>query len=261
MTIISKLTDFTDTEEWDGFHEVIECKRALSPSKLPGIDYALNPYGGCEHGCVYCYAPELTRSDWDSWRMVKVKVNIAARLARELPNIHGVIGIGTTTDPYQAAESRFMLTRACLGKLRESGKRIHLHTKSNLILRDIDLLKQLEGDIAVTITTLDDRISKRTEPGAPLPMERLDALSRLSEEGLNTYALVGPVLDHMNGNELEFAKAVAETGTKRMFLDSLNPRPLLMERMERIGMKGSADALERIREHAESFGLEVYDVF
>lgn len=259
--ITSRLSDFTDEERWDGPHEVIECKRALSPSKLPDIDYALNPYGGCEHGCVYCYAPELTHTEWKDWRVVKVKSNIASRLQKELPNITGVVGIGTTTDPYQAAESRFLLTRACLGKLRERNITIHLHTKSDLILRDIDILKQLKGDIAVTITSLEDRISKRIEPGAPMPEKRLEALRQLTEAGLNTYALVGPVLDILDGNEERFVEAIASTGTKRIFIDRLNRRPLLSERISRSNVKGSEPALENIRTLGTRAGLDVKDVF
>lgn len=259
--ISSKLWDFTDEEVWNGPHEIAECKRALSPSKLPGIDYALNPYGGCEHGCVYCYAPELTHSEWDTWRIVKVKTNTASRLAKELPNIEGVVGIGTTTDPYQQAESRFMLTRACLAKLKERNMRIHLHTKSDLVLRDLDILKQLKGDVAVTITSIDDRISKRIEPGAPLPERRLGALKELTDAGLDTYALVGPVLDVLEGSEREFAEAVASTGTKRMYIDRLNQRPLLNIRMDKISIGGSLRALEIIRKHSIDLGLVVKDVF
>ena len=77
--------------------ETVKCKRALSPSGLPGIDYALNPYGGCEHGCVYCYGPEVTHTEFGQWRIVKVRSNIAERLAKEVRNIDGTVGVGTVT--------------------------------------------------------------------------------------------------------------------------------------------------------------------
>ncbi|MDR2846379.1 MAG: radical SAM protein, partial [Candidatus Methanoplasma sp.] len=112
------LIEFTDKEEWDGYYQVVECKRALSPSGLPEIDYALNPYGGCEHGCVYCYAPEVLHTEWKDWRVVKVRTNIADRLAKELVGLSGTVGIGTVTDPYQYAEKRFLLTRSCLEVLK-----------------------------------------------------------------------------------------------------------------------------------------------
>ena len=240
---------------------MIECKRAISPSKLPGIDYALNPYGGCSHGCLYCYAPELTHADWGKWNIVKVKTNIVERMGKEIRNVHGVVGVGTVTDPYQPAELRFELTRTCMRILKDKGMRVHVHTKSDIILRDLDILAGMEGDFAVTITSLDPEVSKIIEPGAPIPEKRLNTLKELTEAGLDTYALVGPVLDILDGKEKEFVDAIVSTGTKRMYLDKLNERPLLAERMNGIGIKGSRTVLERIRNMATAGGLKVYDVF
>ena len=261
MRIISDLYEFLGEDRWDSPHTVVECRRALSPSSLPGIDYALNPYGGCEHGCIYCYAPEVTHTPWAEWRTVKVKTNIASRLSKELPNIDGTIGIGTVTDPYQAAESRFELTRTCLRKLKADDFRVHVHTKSDLILRDLDLIKGMRGDFAITITTMDERVSKRTEPGAPLPGRRLAALKELTEAGADTYALVGPVLNTLEGKEDDFAEAVASTGVRRMYIDRLNERPVLGQRLNAMGLSGSRISLERIRATAGKMGIKVFDVF
>jgi DNA repair photolyase len=239
----------------------MEAKRALSPSGLPGIDYALNPYGGCEHGCVYCYAPEVLHTDWKDWRVVKVRSNIPDRLSKELSGLDGTIGIGTVTDPYQYAEKRFKLTQKCLLILKERDFRIHLHTKSDLVLRDIDLLASMRGEVGITITGIDDKHSKITEPGAPLPAKRLDALTQLTARGIDTYALIGPVLNHLEGNEKDFVNAVASTGVKRVFIDSLNPRPLLTERLNRMNIHGSEESKEKIRELATGSGLIVKDVF
>lgn len=133
-----------DQDAWDGVFEMTGCRRALSPSKLPGMDYALNPYGGCEHGCVYCYAPEVTHQPWDRWRVVRVKWDIADRLRKEVRGLGGTVGIGTVTDPYQGAEARFHLTRDCLTVLRSAGMGVHIHTKSPLLLRDIDMILSME---------------------------------------------------------------------------------------------------------------------
>ncbi len=253
--------DFTSEEEWDGVYEAVKCRRALSPSKLPDMDYALNPYGGCEHGCVYCYAPEVTHTEWKEWRIVRVKINIADRLAKELGNIRGVIGIGTVTDPYQYAEKRFTLTRQCLKVLKNNEMKIHVHTKSDLILRDLDLISSMESEVGVTLTTLDNRISHITEPGAPLPEKRLNALKELTSAGVNTYALVGPVLSTLEGKEEDFVNAIISTGTGHVSLDRLNLRPNMAERLNRMGIKGSDRALEKIRRLSEDAGLEVSDVF
>lgn len=241
--------------------ETVKCKRALSPSGLPGIDYALNPYGGCEHGCVYCYGPEVTHTDIREWRIVRVRSNIADRLAKEVPNIEGTVGIGTVTDPYQYAEKRFMLTSQCLEVLGSAGLRIHVHTKSDLILRDLDIISGMKGEVGITVTTIDEKVSHITEPGAPLPARRLGALKELTSAGVDTYALVGPVLMYLEGKEEEFVEAVASTGVRRMCIDRLNLRPLLSQRLERMGVKGSAPALEKIRRLAGDSGMEVTDVF
>jgi DNA repair photolyase len=253
--------DFTEGEGWNGKYEIIQCKKALSPSKLPGIDHALNPYGGCEHACLYCYAPELTYNEWKNWRTVRVRMGIESRLGKELASVKGTIGIGTTTDPYQPAEKRFELTKKCLIKLKEKDFRIHLHTKSDLILRDIEILKDMNGEVAVTITSIDDEISKLVEPGAPLPARRIDALTKLTDAGIDTYALVGPILTILEGHEEEFVNAIVSTGTKIMYLDTLNDRPLLTKRMEFVGIKGSVKAKEKIRSSARSNGIKVFDVF
>lgn len=174
-----------DESLWNGPFERVRCSRALSPSGLPGIDYALNPYGGCEHGCVYCYAPEVTHQPWDGWRVVRVKYDIPERLQKELPGLSGTVGIGTVTDPYQGAEARFRLTRRCLDVLRGRGFPVRIHTKSPLILRDLDILGDIRPHVEITVTGIDRRSSLITEPGAPLPEERLKALRELVDAGID----------------------------------------------------------------------------
>ncbi|MDD2532237.1 MAG: radical SAM protein [Candidatus Methanomethylophilaceae archaeon] len=239
----------------------MECRRALSPSKLPDMDYALNPYSGCAHGCVYCYAPEVTHSEWEGWRIPKAKMNIARRLSLELPNIKGIIGIGTVTDPYQPVESELGLTLQCLRVLKERDIRIHMHTKSDLILRDIDLLSEMECTVGITITGIEERESKMTEPGAPMPSRRLEAIAELADAGIDVYALVGPVLNHLEGREGAFVDAVVGTGVKLIYIDSLNPRPFLSERLARMRFSSSPSAERRIKELAEAAGVEVRPVF
>jgi DNA repair photolyase len=258
---ITDLIEFQEREEWDGLYRITECKRALSPSGLPGIDYALNPYGGCEHGCVYCYAPEVLHTEWKDWRVVKVRTNITDRLAKELVGLSGTVGIGTVTDPYQYAEKRFLLTKNCLEILKAKDFRVHIHTKSDLILRDTELIASMKGEVGITITTLDDKRSKITEPGAPLPDKRLNTLKKLTDAGIDTYALVGPVLDHLEGHEKELVDAITATGTKRMSIDSLNGRPQLSERLSRMNIHGSDRAKEKIRSYAMNAGIRVEDVF
>ena len=257
----TRLPEFQNRDRWDGVYETVTCRRALSPSGLPGIDYALNPYGGCEHGCVYCYAPEVTHSPWDTWRVVRVRVNRADRLAAELPGLSGTVGIGTVTDPYQGAEARFMLTRRCLEVLSARRFPVHVHTKSDLVLRDTDLLSGMKCIVGVTVTGLDERGSKILEPGAPMPEARLRAIKRLSDAGIRVYALIGPVLDRLEGQEEEFCDAVAAAGAKEAVLDRLNPRTELSARLARMGVSGSPAALGKIRDGLEARGISVSDAF
>ena len=242
-------------------YEMVECTRALSPSGLPGLDYALNPYTGCEHGCIYCYAPGVTHTDLGSWRVVRVKRNIPERLARELPSVEGVIGLGTVTDPYQYAERKFRLTQMCLEVLRARGRRVHIHTKSDLILRDIDILGDMDSRVGVTITNIDDRVSKMTEPGAPLPGARLSALKGLVDAGIDCYALIAPVMSSLDGRERELLEAICDTGVRSVFHDPLNLRNVDPTRLERMGIGQSSVARRRIGEIGRELGLDVSDSF
>lgn len=256
------LLDFTDTHgDWDGPFEIVECRRALSPSGLPEMDYALNPYLGCEHGCMYCYGPGTTHTDPSSWRVVRVKQNIPARLAKELPGIEGIVGIGTVTDPYQYAERRFQLTRMCLEVLSARGFRIHLHTKSDLITRDLDILRGMEGVVGVTVTTVDDRVSRITEPGAPLPEARLRVLKELVDEGIDAYALVAPVMSTLEGSVDGLVEAISSTGVGVVYYNSLNMHNVSSVRMDRMGISRSSAAEAELVRIGRSRGLDVREVF
>ncbi len=225
------------------------------------MDYALNPYSGCEHGCIYCYGPGTTHSDPSTWRVVRVKRNIADRLAKELPAVEGIIGIGTVTDPYQMAESRFMLTQRCLEILRSKDREIHLHTKSELITRDADLLSDIRGVVGITMTTLDDRISRMTEPGASLPGARLKAMETLVSAGVNVYALIAPVMSTLDGHERELLEAIRDTGVRIVYHNPLNMHNVDPSRMDRMGIGPSHIAETRLSDIGMDLGMDVRDVF
>ena len=121
----------------------IEAKTALSPSNLPGLDLTLNPYRGCEHNCVYCYAPYLFRMARDEWSKVGAKLDLPRLIAKEALKKPGVIGLSTATDPYQPIEAELGLTRRCLQELVKAKAKVSVLTKSDLVLRDVDLLCRL----------------------------------------------------------------------------------------------------------------------
>ncbi len=161
--------------------------------------YALNPYRGCIHGCLYCYARSLTREvDPRKWgKVVIVKVNIADVLRREIRSIKpSKIFIGTITDPYQPIEAIYRLTRKVLGIVLRNNVRVSVQTKNSLILRDLDILLNNRNlvDVGITITTLDNRVSRKYEPMASPPEARIKALRILSSIGIKTWIFVGPII-------------------------------------------------------------------
>ena len=257
MTAGTRLTDFSEeAAEWDGEFEIVQCRRALSPTNIFGLKYVLNPYGGCSHGCLYCFAPSYTHSDPATWRVVRVRSNIVDRLSRELPGTEGPVGVGSATDAYQYAESRFLLTRRCLEVLRDHGRETHILTKSDLVTRDIPLLRDMDCTVGITITGLDERISKMVEPGAPLPPARLDALRRPTDEGIRTFAMVSPVMSPIRGHEAELADAIADTGTACFMTSSLSVSQGDGPRMARMGISQSDSAEVELADQLAARGLK-----
>lgn len=207
----------------------IECKTALSPSRLPGYDYALNPYKGCAHGCKYCYVPNILRIPRMEWgEFVEVRRNIPKILANELKNKkRGVIGISTTTDPYQPLEKNYKLTRYCLEQMVRHDFPVSILTKSPLIMRDIDLLLRLsEVEVGFTITTYNDSERKLLEPGAPSIDSRITALEKCSKKGIPTYAFIGPLYPTMDEDEMnKLVGKIKDSGTSKIMADRLNLKP------------------------------------
>jgi len=153
--------------------EYVKVKRALSKSSLPDLNYAFNPYIGCMHGCVYCYGRCFTKDKEasDNWgEVIKIKENILQLLKREVKRKKiGVVGISTITDPYQPIEEKEMITRRALEILSSAKFYISIQTKSDLVLRDLDLIKGDRFDVGVTITTLNDKTARLIEPRASPP--------------------------------------------------------------------------------------------
>lgn len=175
----------------------IRAKTILSRSMV--ADYAVNPYVGCQHDCVYCYAQYMKRftghrEEWGAF--VDVKVNAAELLAKEvLKKRPGKVWISGVCDAYQPIERRYRLTRQCLEVLVEADWPVTVQTKAPLVLRDLDILKRFaHAEVGFTITTADERMRKIFEPGAPPVAKRIEALQQLHAEGIRTFAMIAPVL-------------------------------------------------------------------
>ncbi len=180
----------------------IKAKSILSKSQV--YDYALNPYIGCQHGCVYCYAKFMKRftGHRERWgEFVDVKINAPELLVHEVKRKKvGRVWISGVCDPYQPLEKKYMLTKRCLVILVENGWPFTVQTKSSLVLRDIDILKRSNDvEVGFTITTADEKIRKIFEPGAPPSEKRIEALAKLHSEGIKTFAMVAPILPGAEG--------------------------------------------------------------
>lgn len=175
----------------------VYAKSVLSKSKV--LDYVVNPYIGCEHGCTYCYARYVKRftGHTEPWgEFVDVKINAPTLLQRETRlKKAGRVWVSGLCDPYQPLERRYNLTRKCLEILLKRGWPVTIQTKSPLVLRDIDLLKGCGNvEVTLTITTADERIRQIFEPKAPSIRERLEVLEKLHSAGVKTCVMIAPLL-------------------------------------------------------------------
>jgi DNA repair photolyase len=180
----------------------IRAKSILSKSQV--YDYALNPYIGCQHACVYCYAKFMKRFTGHSERwgdFVDVKINSPELLDRELKKKGiGRVWISGVCDPYQPLERKYLLTKRCLDILVESSWPFTIQTKSALVLRDMEILKRSrDAEVGFTITTTDEEMRKIFEQGAPPVHERIDALAKLRSGGIRTFAMIAPILPGAEG--------------------------------------------------------------
>lgn len=209
------------------------CRSALNRSRIPGIDYCLNPYTGCSHGCIYCYASCMARfnSRGEKWgSIVQVKTNFEAVLASQLKRPKkGTVMLASVTDAYQAIEKKYGLTQSCLQLLRESGLAVSILTKSDLVLRDTGLLKAMPAAaVGFTITTLDEKLARMLEPGAPSPARRLAALESLARAGIKTWVFVAPVIPGLTDapeNLAAITKTAGNAGALEVDFDPLNFYP------------------------------------
>lgn len=204
-------------------------RRIITRNDSPDIsfDRSVNPYRGCEHGCVYCFArpthaymglsPGL---DFES--KLFVKEGAAELLERELSAAGyqpRTIAMGTNTDPYQPIERRFRLTRSILEVLSRANHPVGIVTKSSLIERDLDILAPMAArglvKVAMSVTTLDPALARRMEPRATTPERRIAAIEALTKAGVPTAVMVAPIIPAINDSEIEAILARAHAAGAR----------------------------------------------
>ncbi|MBV7274604.1 radical SAM protein [Clostridium sp. PL3] len=190
-----------------------------------GINYNMNIYKGCCHGCIYCDS----RSECygiENFDMVRAKENSIELIRKELKSKRrkGIVGTGAMSDPYNPFEKDLMLTRNALEQINIFNFGISVATKSNLITRDIDILKKIKEHspvlIKMTITTFKDELCKKIESNVCTSFQRFEAIKRLSENGIFTGILLMPILPFINDNEdniIKIVRKAAECGAKFIF--------------------------------------------
>jgi DNA repair photolyase len=220
---LEDLPPFKTTISIDTSRKVI----AHNDSPDVGFDRSINPYRGCEHGCIYCFArpthaylglsPGL---DFES--KLTIKPDAPALLEKELaaPGYEPrVIAIGTNTDPYQPIEREHRIMRGILEVLEKAGHPVGIVTKSALVVRDIDILSRMAErnlvKVGISVTTLDAKLARSMEPRASAPTKRLEALQKLTAAGIPTKVMMGPVIPALNDSEMErILDSAAHLGVK-----------------------------------------------
>src|SRR3954452_3561156 len=216
------------------------CRAALNRVQGMGFKWSLNPYMGCVHQCTFCYVRAFERRaerpfDDRYGASIRVKTNIAEVLRRQLARPRWepeTVAIGAATDPYQPAEGRYRLTRACLEALRDASNPLTIITRGPLIVRDVDVLAEAARRASVSVTfsvpTLDEEIWRRTEPGTAPPRQRLRALKTLVDAGIRANVGMAPILPGLSDRpELleQVVREAREAGACGVWANLLNLRP------------------------------------
>lgn len=238
-----------------------------------GFKWTINPYRGCEHGCIYCYARPTHEllglsCGLDFETRIGAKRDAPALLRRELASPRWereTIIMSGITDPYQPIERQLGITRACLEVMIEYGQPVSIITKNRLILRDIDLLTSLHAhgsvSVAVSITTLDPRLAATMEPRASSPSARLETIRRLSEAGIPVSVMTAPVIPALNDHEIpRILEAAAAAGARSagfvMLRLPYQIKDLFLDWLRRTAPDRAAHVESQLREMR---GGELYD--
>jgi len=240
-------------------HE-IQSKSIVSATKVPSADFVINPYTGCQFACMYCFACFMGRyigesnENWGNY--VYVKTNAVELMKKEIVRLMKKsspprIAMSTVTDPYQGVERKYRLSRGILEVFADHNYRgrVSILTKSPMVLEDLELLKRIpNAEVGISITTTDDTLSRFLEVQAPSAGKRLEALKKLNEAGIKTYAFVGPLLPHMKLKpdmiESLFSRIKA-AGTDEIKIEFLNLPKYVLPRLNE-QLKDEAEEVQEV---------------
>jgi DNA repair photolyase len=220
------------------------------PSKL-----TFNPYTGCDHACVYCYATSYI----PRFFRCRPKSELIPRLRREARKLKGeIVSISNSSDPYPTAEAEKGLMRNCLEALSQSDCKIQIITKSAIVVRDIDVLKRIPSMVSVTITTGDNELAKLIEPNAPPPSQRLKAVETLIEKGVPTSVRIDPIIPFANDDAESLIETLASMGVKHITGSTYKVKPDNWQRLS-IALPKVAERLKPLYfENGERISRYVY---
>lgn len=182
----------------------------------------LNPYSGCDHGCLYCYASSYI----PNFTECRPKKDLLTTLKREATKLKGeVVSVSNSSDPYPRIEAQLCWTRKCLEILVENDCRIQIITKSNIVVRDDDLLTKVPSTVALTITTADENLSNILEPKAPTPSQRIRAAQDLIRKGIHVSVRIDPIIPLVNEDSAKLVADLAAIGVKHITSSTYKPKP------------------------------------
>lgn len=200
----------------------------------------LNPYSGCDHGCIYCYASSYI----PNFAECRPKKELLPTLRREATKLKGeIVSISNSSDPYPRVEANTRLMRRCLEILVESNCRLQIITKSNIVARDCDLLIQVPSAVALTITTEDDGLAKVIEPHAPSTTERIHAAQELIGQGIPVSVRIDPIIPLVNEDPRKLITTLASIGVRHVTSSTYKPKPDNWRRLSQ-ALPGVAEKLK-----------------
>jgi DNA repair photolyase len=241
-------------------YRIEPCKSALTQVRGMPFRWSINPYMGCVHRCTFCYVRHFEQradrpSDDRYGRSIRVKPNVADVLRRELARRswdRDEVALGTATDPYQPAEGKFRLTRACLIELDTAWTPFSIVTRGPLVVRDIDVLQEASAragaEVFLSLPTLDDRVWRTTEPGTAPPASRLEAIRRLAAAGIEVGVGIAPILPGLSDGPAQLGalvRAAREAGARGIWASVVHLRPGVREHFLEALARDWPDQVER----------------
>lgn len=228
----------------------IKAKSIITKSGLPDSDFVINPYIGCMHSCIYCYARFMKRftGHIEPWgEFVDIKINAPDLIPKDTNKYKDKsITIGSVTDPYQPIERKYRITRKILERLIPLQPHLGLMTKSDLVVRDIDLFKQFKDCIvALSLSVLDDKIRKELEPLSSSPSKRINALKEVHKNRIPTALFISPIFPEIT----DWKKIINKTKSfvDEYWFENLNLYPSIKREIYRFLKKNKPGLIEKYK--------------